>query len=102
MHSMKISCTKTIFKSLSKYRSFFGVTRFWITIIVMEGCDKIVPTSYRCICMKKLGTFITKFNPFNSTSLLPVNSLLPEKTKQFVFKNMFEIPFLKSKISVKF
>ena len=67
----------------------------------MESSDEILSTPQCGICMKEFSTFITKFDPLNSASLLLVNSLLPKKAKQLVFQDMLEIPFLNCKIPMK-
>jgi hypothetical protein len=45
--------------------------------------------------MKKSGAFITKFDPFNCASLLPINLLLMKEFLQLLRDNLSEIPFFK-------
>lgn len=51
-------------------------------VCIFERCDCVPPKSDGSIGMKEGRAFITKLDPVNGTSLLPVNPLLVQQTLQ--------------------
>jgi hypothetical protein len=60
--------------------------------VCQRGCS--IPLMFDSgTCIKETGTFISKSNPFNCTSLLPIGILVLPKTLQVLFQDVPKVPF---------
>jgi hypothetical protein len=98
-HPRELRGAKSFPKTIPDQRCFSVMIIHQRTRGIRETWNSVDSVSDRGMGMKKLSVFITKFDPFNSSSLPPINLLHMQKFRKLMMKDLSKIPFLNRKIS---
>jgi hypothetical protein len=69
------------------------MVRDYVSIVILELCNGILPIIDCGHRMEEFGGFIPKFNSVDCVSFLPVDVHVPQKILQALFNDHSQIPF---------